>query len=303
MKELTPFCDPIIIMKKHYKYSTRVVLVTYGLGALLPILILAIFVLFLKEVDMISWAINFSCFLTSIAMIIWMINILRTELIVDDIGIKYLSPFKKISIKWPQILRINKTNYSNISHSNKYLPKRSSRWNLEIETTEKRVLKIYHFLKNIENLSDEIEKHMKIDNFFYIDDGYIFKEIMSKKKKILRYLLFLIYITMFFIFLRSNLSLLALILFVLMIIRVKWLRGKITVRILADNKGLILEGHDLWRVIRHIPWQTIKATKVQDENKGPIIVETSTGNICLWNPTSISENSGLIKLIKENISG
>jgi hypothetical protein len=289
-------------MEKHSKYSTRVVLVTYGLGALLPILILAIFVLFLKEVDMIFLAITFSCFLTSVAMITWMINILRTELIVDDIGIKYLSPFKKISIKWPQILRINKTNYSNVSHSNKYLPKNTSRWNLEIETSERKVLIIHYFLKNIENLADEIEKHIKIDNFFYIADSYIFKEIMSKKKKILRYVFFLTYIIMFIILFRSNLALLALILFVLMIIRVKWLRGEVTVRILADNNGLLLEGHDLWRVVRRIPWQTIRAAKVKDENRGPIIVKTSTGNICLWNPTSISENSALIKLIEENSS-
>jgi hypothetical protein len=53
--------------------------------------------------------------------------------------------------------------------------------------------------------------------------------------------------------------------------------------------------------VKHLPWNIIKSVKIEDKNKGPLIIETSTDQISLWNFTNVDENSRIIKLIEEKI--
>jgi len=290
-------------MSKNYKYSRSLVFLTGGLGASIPIFILTflVFATFSGKISYILWLIIFSCLLTSIAVIIWMIALLNIEIVIDNIGINYVSPFRKITIDWSEILNVSRTNYiDNISYF-KYLPKRNSYWNIEIKTTKNKKLSIYHFLKNIKDLVAEIERHVPIDNYFYISNSFVFNEVFSTKRKIVKFALLTTVIAAI-IFLRSNLVLLSLILFLLLIIRFTWFKGKIKIRLLANNSGLILEGNDFWRITKCIPWHIIKSVKLINENEGPIVIETLKDQMSLWNSTDINENSRLYKLIEEKIT-
>jgi hypothetical protein len=288
-------------MRRRFKYSKGYVLFNYLSLAFIPALIFAFFFLIIGDAHIFPLTIFLFCLLISIVIVTRMINILKTELIVDDTGIKYSTLFRRRFIGWDQILNISKKDHL---RNTLYLQKHGSRWNLEVKTKENKVIKIYYFLKGMKDFITEIEKHVQFDNYIFVSRGYLLGNDIYRKLYFLKIglgLLVSILIVLFTVADHSIKTFFIIVLLIVASIAIIFYKRILTIHILADSSGIILDGFPSWRSVKHLPWNIIKSVKIEDKNKGPLIIETSTDQISLWNFTNVDENSRIIKLIEEKI--
>ncbi len=247
------------------------------------------------ETHLMMWIIPSLFLFFLLGTIIWMINILKTDLIVDEMGIKLMSPLRKIFIKWDQISNFKK---KSIFGELSYTSKLDNRWNLRVTTKEGQEITIYYFLRNIEGLILEIEKHLKMDAYCLLSEHILVASNKSAKYRlIILFGAFLIFsIISIFInipsFLKYSLLCISIIFLLLLIFH-----EKITLRVLYDNTGLLIEGYPSIRGVKHIPWDIINSIKA-DNNKKLILIETTKEQISL-NYNELNEYERLAKLVKE----
>jgi len=53
---------------------------------------------------------------------------------------------------------------------------------------------------------------------------------------------------------------------------------------------------------RHYDWNSMKSVRIDDEEKGPIIIECFHSDIHIWNYDDMSINMNLVKTLREKIS-
>jgi hypothetical protein len=158
---------------KQYYYPKWGIFVPYGFLILFPV-IAWFFVLKegmpnLQDQHAFGFFLIVNIFLLAIAasIILWLVNLSKTRIDINDMGLSYKSLFVNIKIRWADISAINK----------KYLYGGSGKYggppgDLEITTRDRKSIKVLSILtcadtgdmeRGIEDFEAEIKKHKKID--------------------------------------------------------------------------------------------------------------------------------------------
>jgi ABC-type transport system involved in multi-copper enzyme maturation permease subunit len=158
-------------MSKNFIYSRLNIF--FGYGLLLVFFVVMGFVIIIsagipttRATWIIAGSAYFLIFICCAAIITWIVIVLKINICVDDKGITYLSPFRKVDIEWQNIQKIDRRYFYSGS-----FPMGGPPRDLEFRSKTGDIIRVFHFIVNSETLDveegladfeSEIKKHINL---------------------------------------------------------------------------------------------------------------------------------------------
>lgn len=162
-------------MKKCYAYSKLIVIMTYG-----PVLLVLFIIFFIPLIGLgiprKNEGLEFFIGIATLGVILcsavffWILMTLKIRIYLDDDGITYISLFRKVHMKWQDVLSIERKFIYSGSMFHGSNPR-----DLEIKDRSDKKIKIFYFVKNcaphnveegIKDFEAEIRKHIGVESVF-----------------------------------------------------------------------------------------------------------------------------------------
>jgi hypothetical protein len=296
---------------KVYRYSVLKILFNYI--AIFVVLIGCGFVFYIyqnisatdfKDHLMFSVLIFLPWVIPIIAIVVAIINLSRTEIILNEQEVIQKKLKREKRIKWEDVKSIERREKYAITYDFPKKPK-----DIIITSKDNREVLIHGFLKNQKDAEKDIERYWQreIDS---IIDNKAYKGVLEIGMKDLSYFIFLVLTALMVIFFKSYfqtfLSIPYIVIFftVMFSLYIIYLYKISQISITFTESGLIYEkkeriGYRFINNIKTIPWKSIRSTKMKSNINGPITIETSNGNYWFWQRYNAYLNSKILEEINK----